>query len=58
MARAFLPNPSARAEWLLAGITDRALHNWGHVPPLDGRPGDHDHAVPYDDDIASRKLFV
>ena len=61
MTRAVLPNPSARAEWLLAGIIDRALHHWGHVPALDGGPGDHDHtdsetdtAVPDDDDdIAS-----
>ena len=37
-ARAFLPNPSARAEWLFAGIIDRALHHWGHVPALDGGP--------------------
>ena len=59
MARAVLPNPSARAEWILAGIIDRALHHFGHVRPLDGGPGDHDlddsetdTAVP-DDDIAS-----
>ena len=59
MARAVLPNPSARSEWLLAGIIDRALDHWGHVPPLDGGPGDHenadsetDTAIP-DDDIAS-----
>ena len=32
MARAVHPNPSARAEWLFAGIIDRALHHWGHVP--------------------------
>ena len=42
MANAVLPNPSARAEWLFAGIIDRALHHWGHVPALDGGPGDHD----------------
>ena len=61
MTRAVLPNPSARAEWLLAGIIDRALHHWGHVLPLDGGLGDHDHvdsetdtAMPDDDDdIAS-----
>ena len=35
MTRAVLPNPSARAEWLLASI-DRALNHWDHVPPLDG----------------------
>ena len=59
MARAVLPNPLARAEWLFAGIIDGALHHWGHVLPLDGGPGDHDlddsetdTAVP-DDDIAS-----
>ena len=39
MARAVLPNPSARVEWLFAGIIDRALHHWGHVPALDGGPG-------------------
>ena len=44
MARAVLPNPSARAEWFLAGVIDRALHRWRHVPPLDGGPGDHDFA--------------
>ena len=36
MTRAVLPNPSARAEWLLSGIIDRALHHWGYVLPLDG----------------------
>ena len=36
MARAVLPNSSARAVWLFAGIIDRALHHWGHVPALDG----------------------
>ena len=57
MARAVLPNPSARAEWLFAGIIDRALHHWGHVPALDGGPGDRDlvdfetdTAIPDDDD--------
>ena len=40
-ARALLPNPSARAEWLFAGIIDRALQHCGHVPALDGGPGDH-----------------
>ena len=34
MARADQPNPVARAEWLFAGIIDRALHHWGHVPAL------------------------
>ena len=60
MARAILPNPSARAEWLVAGFIDRALHHWGHVLPLDGGLGDHDHAdpetvtaIPDDDNIAS-----
>ena len=42
MARAVLPNPSARAVWLFAGIIDRALHRWRRVPALDGGPGDHD----------------
>ena len=56
MARAVLPNPSAWAEWLFAGIIDGALHHLGHVLALDG-PGDHDlddfendTAVPDDDD--------
>ena len=61
VARAVLPNPSARTEWLFAGIIDRALHHWKHVPALDGGIGDHDHAdsetntaIPDDDDdIAS-----
>ena len=59
MARAVLPNPSARAEWLFAGIIDRALHHWRHVPALDGGSGVHDldfdgsdidTALPDDDD--------
>ena len=57
MARAVLPNLSAWAEWLFAGIIDGALHHWGHVPALDGGPGDHDledfetdTAIPDDDD--------
>ena len=64
MARAVQPNPSARREWLFAGIIDRALHHWGHVPALDGRPGDHnltdsetDTAIPEDDIVSlSREL--
>ena len=59
MTRA-VPNPSARAEWFLAGIIERAWHHQGHVPPLTD-PSDCDHAdsetdtaVPDDDDdIAS-----
>ena len=34
MTRAVVPNSSTRADWLLAGIIDRALHHWGHVPLL------------------------
>ena len=59
MARAALPDPSAREEWLFVGIIDRGLHHWRHVPLLDGGPGNHDHAdsktdtaIP-DDDMAS-----
>ena len=59
IARAVLPNPSARAEWPFPGIIDRALHLWRHVDALDGGPRDHDladyetnTAIP-DDDIAS-----
>ena len=65
MARAVLPNPSARADWLFAGIIDRALHHWGHVPSLDGGPGDHDlddfetdTAIPGDDDIVSLPSYT
>ena len=57
MARAVLPNPSARAEWLFAGIIDRVLHHWGHVPAFDRGPGVHDlddfetdTTIPDDDD--------
>ena len=60
MARAVLPIASARAEWLFAGIIDRALHHWGDVLALDGGPGDldvddseTDTARPDDDDIVS-----
>ena len=38
VTRAVLPNPSARAEWLLARIIDRAVHHRGYAPPLDGGP--------------------
>ena len=34
MTRAVLPNPSARAEWLLAGIIGRDLSHWAQAPPL------------------------
>ena len=52
MTRAFLPNPSAQAEWLLAGIIEPCII--GDMLPLDGGPGDHDHADSADDDdIAS-----
>ena len=64
MARAVLPNPSARGEWLFAGIIDRVLHHWGHVPALDGGRGDHDladseidTAIP-DDDIVSLASYA
>ena len=57
MTRAVLPNPSARADWHLASISDRALNHRGHVPPLDGGTGDNgnansetDTAIPDDDD--------
>ena len=36
MTRAVLPNPSARAEWLLASLKDRPLSHWVRAPPLDG----------------------
>ena len=55
----FCQNPSARAEWHLAGIIDGVLYHWGRTHPRDGGPGDHDdadsetdRAIP-DDDIGS-----
>ena len=42
MTRAVLPNPSARAEWLLPGLTDRTLNHWARAPPLDGGDGNDD----------------
>ena len=64
MARAVLPKPSARAEWLFAGIIDSALHHWGHVPALHSVPRDHDladsetdTAIP-DDDIVSLASYA
>ena len=66
MTRAVLPNPSARADWLLAGVIDRSLQHWGNVTPLDGGLCDHDHAdsetdtaIPDDDDdIASLASLI
>ena len=34
VTRAVLPNPSARAKWLLASLIDRALKHGGHAPLL------------------------
>ena len=41
------------------------LHHWGHISPLDGGPGDHDHAdsetdtaIPDDDDIVSLASYA
>ena len=42
MTRAILPNPSARAEWLLANLIDRAVSHRVRAPPLDGRSDDDD----------------
>ena len=52
---------------LFAGVIDRALHHWGHVPALDGGFGvfdldfdgsDIDTALPDDDDdVVSLKNF-
>ena len=36
MTRAVLPNISAREQWLLAGLKDRAACHWTRAPPLDG----------------------
>ena len=43
MTWAVLPNPSARAEWLLAGVIDGALHHWAHS--IDFRVPGLSHAV-------------
>ena len=67
MTRAVLRNPSARAEWLLAGLIDRAYSHWVRAPPLDGGDGDDgadtgtDTAIPDDNDddgIASRQSTI
>ena len=56
MTRAVLPNPSARAEWLLTGLIDRTLNHWALAPPLDRGDGNDDAdtgidtAIPDDDD--------
>ena len=43
MTRSVPPYPPAPAEWLLAGLTDRALSHRVRAPPLDGeRRGDGD----------------
>ena len=42
MTRANLPDPFARAEWLLAGLTDTALSHYVRAPPLDGGGDDDD----------------
>ena len=37
MTRAVLPNTSAREQWLLAGLKDRATNLWARTPPsVDG----------------------
>ena len=54
MSRAVLPNPSARAEWLLASLIDRALSHRFRAPPLYGGDEDADAgtdtAIPDDDE--------
>ena len=50
MARAVLPNFSARAESLFAGIIDRVLHHWGGPGDHDLADSETDTAIP-DDDI-------
>ena len=42
MTRAVYSNPSTRAEWLLAGIMDRAVNHLARAPPLDGGHDDGD----------------
>ena len=39
---AILPNPSARAEWLVAGPIDKALSHYVRAPPLDAGGDDED----------------
>ena len=60
MTRAVFPKPSARAEWLFAGLIDRAVNHWARAHPLDGGDGDDDADTGRDtaihdddDDIAS-----
>ena len=52
-------------EWVFACTIDRALLHWGHVPALDGGPGDHDlddfetdTATPDDDDSVSLASYT
>ena len=55
MTRAVLPNTSAREQWLLARLIDRAVSHWVRAPPLDGGNDDEadtetDTTAPNDDD--------
>ena len=54
MTWAILPDCSARAEWLLAVLMDRAFSHWVRYLPLDGGDGDDGadtgRAIPDDDD--------
>ena len=60
MARAVLPNRSARAKRLFAVIMDRAFHHWGQDPPGDHDLADSetDTAMPDDDDIVSPASYA
>ena len=67
MDRAVLPNPSARAEWLFAGIITEPCTTGDMSQPMTGGPGVHDldfdgsdieTALPDDDDdVVSSKSF-
>ena len=57
MTQAVLPNPSARAEWLLARIIDRALSHWARALPLDERDDDGDADTGTDTAIRERETW-
>ena len=42
MTRAILPNPSAQAEWPLAGLIHKSSQSLVRAPPLDGGGDDDD----------------
>ena len=56
--RTFSPNTSAREQWLLAGLINRATSHWITAPPSDGGEDEGtdagtDMTVPDNDEIVS-----